>query len=44
MQPRRLGDRLFDRALGRTYFRHWTNQSLDGLREAALRRRDGAAT
>jgi uncharacterized protein YndB with AHSA1/START domain len=42
MQARRLGDRIFDRALGRTYFRHWTNQSLDALREAAVGRRDGA--
>jgi hypothetical protein len=36
MQPRRLGDRVFDRAAGRTYFRRWASQSLDGLREAAL--------
>jgi hypothetical protein len=42
MEGRRLGDRMFDRALGRIYFRHWTTQSLDGLREAALRARDGA--
>jgi Polyketide cyclase / dehydrase and lipid transport len=41
MQPRRLGDRIIDRALGRSYFRRWTNQSLDGLREAALRGREG---
>jgi hypothetical protein len=41
MEPRRLGDRLFDRALGKSYFRRWTNQSLDGLREAALQGRDG---
>jgi hypothetical protein len=40
MQPRRLGDRLFDRAAGRTYFRRWASQSLDGLREAALRPRE----
>jgi hypothetical protein len=37
MQPRRLGDRVFDRALGQSYFRRWTNQSLDGLQEALLR-------
>ena len=44
LQPRRLGDRLFDRALGRTYFRRWTSQSLEGLRQALLRARtsDGA--
>jgi hypothetical protein len=38
MQPRRLGDRVFDRAAGRTYFRRWATESLDGLREAALAR------
>ncbi len=42
MQPRRLGDRIFDRTLGRAYFRRWTSDSLDGLRQAALRRRDSA--
>jgi Polyketide cyclase / dehydrase and lipid transport len=36
MQPRRLGDRVFDRTAGKTYFRRWANESLDGLREAAL--------
>jgi Polyketide cyclase / dehydrase and lipid transport len=39
MQPRRLGSRIFDRATGNSYFRRWTSESLDGLREAALRRR-----
>jgi hypothetical protein len=42
LEARRLGDRIFDLAAGRVYFRRWTNQSLDGLRDAALRRRDGA--
>jgi hypothetical protein len=37
MQPRRLADRIIDRAVGRSYFRGWTNQSLEGLREAAHR-------
>jgi hypothetical protein len=37
MQPRRLSDRLFDGALGRAYFRRWTTESLDGLREALSR-------
>jgi uncharacterized protein YndB with AHSA1/START domain len=36
MQPRRLGERVLDRAFGRSYFRRWTNDSLEGLREAAL--------
>jgi uncharacterized protein YndB with AHSA1/START domain len=35
MQPRRLGDRIFDSALGRIYFRRWTSESLEGLRQAA---------
>ena len=38
IQPQRLGDRLFDQALGKIYFRRWTRQSLDGLRQAVLRR------
>jgi hypothetical protein len=41
MEPRRLGDRLVDRAIGKSYFRRWAHQSLDGLRDAALRGRDG---
>jgi Polyketide cyclase / dehydrase and lipid transport len=36
MEARRLGDRVFDRAAGKLYFRRWASQSLDGLREAAL--------
>jgi len=42
MEGRRLGDRIFDRALGKSYFRRWTSGSLDGLREAALRRGERA--
>ena len=41
MEGRRVSDRVFDRAIGKTYFRRWTHESLDGLREAALRRREG---
>ena len=37
IQARRVGDRLFDLAAGRVYFRRWANQSLDGLRDAASR-------
>ena len=37
IQARRVGDRLFDLAAGRVYFRRWANQSLDGLRAAASR-------
>ena len=32
--PRRLGDRLFDRTLGKPYFRRWADDSIDGLRRA----------
>jgi len=39
MEPRRLGHRVFDRTLGRRYFRSWGDQSLDALREAARRER-----
>jgi len=35
MDPRRLGSRLFDAALGRRYFRTWTEESLRALEEAA---------
>ena len=35
MEPRRFGDRLFDLAMGRLYFRSWSEQSLDGLQRAA---------
>ena len=35
MQPKRVGDRLFDVALGKSYFRRWSKESLDGLVEAA---------
>jgi Polyketide cyclase / dehydrase and lipid transport len=36
MQPRRLGDRVIDTAIGRLYFRRWTIESLDGLRRALI--------
>jgi uncharacterized protein YndB with AHSA1/START domain len=35
MQPNRVTDRVFDLALGRSYFRRWSRQSLDALAEAA---------
>jgi hypothetical protein len=35
MLPKRLGDRVVDLAIGRLYFRRWSKQSLDALREAA---------
>jgi Polyketide cyclase / dehydrase and lipid transport len=35
MQPRRIGDRLFDATLGRRYFRSWSEQSLEALGGAA---------
>jgi uncharacterized protein YndB with AHSA1/START domain len=42
MEPRRLGHRLFDMTMGRRYFRSWSQQSLDALRDAARREREGA--
>ena len=33
MEPRRFSDRLFDVTKGRRYFRSWSQQSLDSLRE-----------
>ncbi len=44
MEARRLGDLIFDRALGKVYFRRWANESLDGLRDAALRRGDSTGS
>jgi hypothetical protein len=35
MQPQRFRDRVADITIGRTYFRKWSEESLDGLREAA---------
>jgi len=35
MEPKRLRDRLSDAAIGRAYFRRWSERSLEGLREAA---------
>ncbi len=43
MEPRRLGHRLFDVAMGRRYFRSWSEQSLEALRAAARPERDGAS-
>ena len=35
MDARGIGIRVFDRALGKSYFRRWSRQSLEALREAA---------
>jgi hypothetical protein len=35
MEPRRLRDRLSDLAIGRAYFRRWSEKSLEALRAAA---------
>jgi len=42
MQPKRMGDRVFDKTLGNSYFRRWSSQSLEGLRSALLGERDPA--
>jgi uncharacterized protein YndB with AHSA1/START domain len=42
MQPRGLGNRLFDGTLGKLYFRRWSEQSLDALIDAAGRERESA--
>ena len=41
IEAKRVADRIFDRAMGRAYFRRWASQSLDGLREAAVAARVG---
>jgi hypothetical protein len=43
MQPKRLGDRLFDTAVGTRYFRRWSEESLKALEDAAQRERASAA-
>jgi uncharacterized protein YndB with AHSA1/START domain len=35
MEPERIRDRLFDAAIGRRYFRSWSEQSLEALEEAS---------
>ena len=43
-EARRLGDRIFDLALGKSYFRRWTSGSADGLREGGPASRRARAT
>jgi hypothetical protein len=38
MIPKHLSDRVVNRTIGRSYFRRWASDSLDGLREAAQAR------
>ena len=40
IQPKRVSDRIFDAALGKSYFRRWSSQSLEGLRAALGRERE----
>jgi uncharacterized protein YndB with AHSA1/START domain len=35
IQPSRIGDRLFDMALGRSFFRRWSKESLAALQKAS---------
>jgi hypothetical protein len=44
MQPRGLGNRLFDMTLGKLYFRRWSEQSLDALGDAARRERESESS
>jgi uncharacterized protein YndB with AHSA1/START domain len=37
MDPRTATTRMFDAVIGRMYFRHWLDQSLDALRDVAGR-------
>lgn len=37
MEPRGLGNRLFDATMGRRYFRTWSEESLDALRDVSRR-------
>ena len=40
MDPTGPGERLFDAAAGRLYFRRWLQQSIDGLKAAVERASD----
>ena len=40
IEPKRFGDRVSDMAFGKLYFRRWSEQSLDGLGQAARSERD----
>ena len=42
IDPKDLGHRLFDIAVGRRYFRRWSEESLDALQQAARREREPA--
>ena len=44
MQAKSFGNRLLDAAIGRSYFRRWSRQSLAALADAARRGREGAPT
>jgi hypothetical protein len=44
MEPRRVDHRLFDRTLGKRFFRNWSEESLGALREAACGEHEGART
>ena len=37
MDPQGVGERIFDAAAGKLYFRRWLQQSIDGLKAAAER-------
>jgi hypothetical protein len=43
IEPRTLGQRLFDRTLAPRYFRRWSDESVAGLRAAASRPADAGA-
>ena len=40
MDPQGVGERLFDAAAGKLYFRRWLQQSIDGLKAAAEQSHD----
>jgi uncharacterized protein YndB with AHSA1/START domain len=43
MDPKRLGDRIFDATAGRLYFQSWSQKSLAALGAAAHREQDAAS-
>ena len=41
MQPKSVGNKVFDAVAGRRYFRRWLDQSIDALRRVAAKPRPG---
>jgi hypothetical protein len=43
MDPKTFGDKIFDTAFGRLFFRRWLEESMESLRQAAAREAEAPA-